>query len=88
MTHKAQGFTLDDYPNVKRWYVEVRARPQCRRDSLSEIVKERSTRSAAKHVRAGRKAAGGRNEAVIARGSDEAIHTFSSDRWIASLRSQ
>ena len=20
MTHKAQGFTLDDYPNVKRWY--------------------------------------------------------------------
>ncbi len=28
MTHKAQGFTLDDYPNVKRWYAEVRARPQ------------------------------------------------------------
>jgi GST-like protein len=28
MTHKAQGFTLDDYPNVKRWYADVRARPQ------------------------------------------------------------
>jgi hypothetical protein len=28
MTHKAQGFTLDAYPNVKRWYAEVRARPQ------------------------------------------------------------
>ena len=28
MTHKAQGFTLDDYPNVKRWFAEVRARPQ------------------------------------------------------------
>lgn len=27
MTHKAQGFTLDDYPNVKRWYAAVRARP-------------------------------------------------------------
>jgi GSH-dependent disulfide-bond oxidoreductase len=28
MTHKAQGFTLDDYPNIKRWYAEVRARPK------------------------------------------------------------
>ena len=28
MTHKAQGFTLDDYPNVKRWYAEIRARPK------------------------------------------------------------
>ncbi len=27
MTHKAQGFTLDDYPNVKRWYAAVRTRP-------------------------------------------------------------
>ena len=26
MTHKAQGFTLDDYPNVKRWYADG-ARP-------------------------------------------------------------
>ena len=28
MTHKAQGFTLDDYPNIKRWYAAVRARPK------------------------------------------------------------
>ena len=28
MTHKAQGLTLDDYPNIKRWYADVRARPQ------------------------------------------------------------
>jgi GST-like protein len=27
VTHKAQGFTLDDFPNVKRWFAEVRARP-------------------------------------------------------------
>ncbi len=26
MTHKAQGFTLDDYPNIKRWYADG-ARP-------------------------------------------------------------
>ena len=28
MTHKAQGITLDDFPNVKRWYALLRARPQ------------------------------------------------------------
>ena len=27
MTHKAQGLSLDDYPNLKRWFAEVRARP-------------------------------------------------------------
>lgn len=27
ITHKAQGLTLDDYPAVKRWFAEVRARP-------------------------------------------------------------
>jgi GSH-dependent disulfide-bond oxidoreductase len=27
MTHKAQGLTLDDYPNVKRWFADVRKRP-------------------------------------------------------------
>ena len=26
MTHKAQGFTLDDFPAMKRWYAAVRAR--------------------------------------------------------------
>jgi GST-like protein len=28
MTHKAQGLTLDAFPNVKRWYALLRARPQ------------------------------------------------------------
>ncbi|MGN1291108.1 MAG: glutathione binding-like protein [Bradyrhizobium sp.] len=27
MTHKAQGFTLDDFPHVRRWFTELRARP-------------------------------------------------------------
>jgi GSH-dependent disulfide-bond oxidoreductase len=28
MTHKAQGLTLDEFPHVRRWFTEVRARPQ------------------------------------------------------------
>jgi GST-like protein len=28
MTHKAQGFSFDDYPNIKRWYAMLRARPK------------------------------------------------------------
>ena len=28
MTHKAQGMSLDAYPHLKRWFAEVRARPQ------------------------------------------------------------
>ena len=31
MTHKAQRFTLDDYPAVARWYAEVRARDAVQR---------------------------------------------------------
>ena len=41
MTHKAQGFTLDDYPNVKRWYAEVRARPQVQAGlAIGKFVRE------------------------------------------------
>jgi len=41
MTHKAQGFTLDDYPNVKRWYADVRGRPQVQAGlSVGKFVKE------------------------------------------------
>ena len=41
MTHKAQGFTLDDYPNVKRWYAAVRARPQVQAGlAIGKFVKE------------------------------------------------
>jgi GST-like protein len=28
MTHKAQQLRLDDFPHVKRWFAELRARPQ------------------------------------------------------------
>jgi GST-like protein len=31
MTHKRQGLTLDDYPNLKRWFAELRARPPVQR---------------------------------------------------------
>jgi GSH-dependent disulfide-bond oxidoreductase len=31
MTHKAQGVTLDDYPNVGRWYASLRSRDALQR---------------------------------------------------------
>ena len=31
MTHKAQKLTLDDYPNVKRWFAQLRAREALQR---------------------------------------------------------
>jgi GSH-dependent disulfide-bond oxidoreductase len=41
MTHKAQGFTLDDYPNIKRWYALVRARPKVQAGlAIGKFVKE------------------------------------------------
>lgn len=41
MTHKAQGFTLDDFPAVKRWYAEVRARSQVQAGlAVGKSVKE------------------------------------------------
>ena len=41
MTHKAQGFTLDDYPNIKRWYATVRARPEVQKGlAVGKFVKE------------------------------------------------
>jgi GST-like protein len=30
MTHKAQGFTLDDFSHIKRWYASVRAGRKCK----------------------------------------------------------
>jgi GST-like protein len=41
MTHKAQGFTLEDYPNVKRWYAQLRARPRLQAGlAIGKFVKE------------------------------------------------
>jgi GST-like protein len=31
ITHKAQGLTLDDWPQVKRWFAHLRARPAVQR---------------------------------------------------------
>jgi GST-like protein len=31
MTHKAQGMNMADYPNVRRWFSELRARPALQR---------------------------------------------------------
>jgi GST-like protein len=41
MTHKAQGFSLDDYPGIKRWYAEIRARPHVQAGlAIGKFVKE------------------------------------------------
>ena len=49
MTHKAQGFTLDDYPNIKRWYARCAPGRRCRRDCDRQVREEsRSTRRRAR----------------------------------------
>ena len=51
MTHKAQGFTLDDYPHVKRWYAAVRARPQVQAGlAIGKFVKEPFDEEARKNM--------------------------------------
>jgi GSH-dependent disulfide-bond oxidoreductase len=51
MTHKAQGFTLEDYPNIKRWYAEVRARPQVQAGlAIGKFVKEPFDEEARKNM--------------------------------------
>jgi GST-like protein len=46
MTHKAQGFDLADYPAVKRWFAELRARPALQRG----LVGLRDFREATKNI--------------------------------------
>jgi glutathione S-transferase len=51
VTHKAQGFTLDDYPNITRWYAEVRARPQVQAGlAIGRFVKEPFDEEARKNM--------------------------------------
>src|ERR1700759_1971614 len=51
MTHKAQGFTLEDYPNLKRWYATVRARPQVQAGlGVGKFVKEPFDEEARKNM--------------------------------------
>jgi GST-like protein len=51
MTHKAQGFTLDDYPNAKRWYATVRARSQVQAGlAIGKFVKEPFDEEARKNM--------------------------------------
>jgi GSH-dependent disulfide-bond oxidoreductase len=46
MTHKAQGFDLANYPGVKRWFAELRARPGLQRG----LVGLRDFRVATKNI--------------------------------------
>ncbi len=51
MTHKAQGFTLDITPNIKRWYAEVRARPRVQAGlAIGKFVKEPFDEEARKNM--------------------------------------
>jgi GSH-dependent disulfide-bond oxidoreductase len=51
MTHKAQGFTLDDYSNVKRWYAVLRARPKLQAGlAIGKFVKEPFDEEARKNM--------------------------------------
>ena len=51
MTHKAQGFTLDDYPSIRRWYATVRARPQVQAGlAIGKFVKEPFDEEARKNM--------------------------------------
>jgi GSH-dependent disulfide-bond oxidoreductase len=43
MTHKAQGLSLDDTPHLKRWFAEVRARPQVQKGVAVGKSDKRST---------------------------------------------
>ena len=51
MTHKAQGFTLDDYPNIKRWYARCARGRRCRRGWRSaSSSRSRSTKRRGKNM--------------------------------------
>ncbi|MBP6902579.1 MAG: glutathione S-transferase N-terminal domain-containing protein [Burkholderiaceae bacterium] len=62
MTHKAQGFTLDDWPAVKRWYALLRAREAVQRGlAVGRELRSAQTvpdAEARKHLFAGTAAAG------------------------------
>ncbi|MGE0387084.1 MAG: glutathione binding-like protein [Gammaproteobacteria bacterium] len=57
MTHKAQGFTLDDYPALKRWFATVRARPQVQ----AGIAAGRDLFAGRDHVRSRHRGSGGQD---------------------------
>ncbi|MBR0986149.1 glutathione S-transferase N-terminal domain-containing protein [Bradyrhizobium liaoningense] len=68
MTHKAQGFTLDDFPSVKRWYAEVRARDQVQAGlAVGKFVKEPFDEEARRNIFGGRvkEQLAGRGDAVL-----------------------
>src|SRR6202040_4221639 len=51
MPQKPPGLTLDDYPNVKRWYADVRARPQVQAGlAIGKFVKEPFDEEARKNM--------------------------------------
>ena len=65
MTHKAQGFQLDDYPNVKRSYAVMRARPQVQAGlAIRKFVKEPFDEEAPKEHQPEGEEWGGKNDAT------------------------
>ena len=93
MTHKAQGFTLDDYPNVKRWYAEVRARPQVQAGlAIGKFVKEPFDEEARKNMfgQAAKEMAKRNDRCSSLRGAEATKPNPSYRRraWIASASSQ
>ncbi len=47
VTHKAQGITLDAYPNIKRWFAQVRAREKVQAGMA--VMREAVPKGGAKH---------------------------------------
>src|SRR3981189_2107202 len=93
MTHKAQGFTFDDYPNVKRWYAAVRARPQVQAGlAVGKFVKEPFDDEARRNMfgQAAKELSKQKKEKPSLRGAKRRTNPvlFFVRQWIASLRSQ
>ncbi len=63
MTHKAQGMSLDEYPHLKRWFADIRARPQVQKGvALGKSGKNLKLDAKARESLFGMSAASSRNQ--------------------------
>jgi GST-like protein len=69
MTHKAQGISLDVFPHLKRWFAEVRARPQVQKG----VALGRSARKSQLDSKARESLFGISNAAVDSQGSASTV---------------